>query len=428
MSYLRKRLKEQSGVIAIIIALLLPVLVGILGIIIDLGFAYQYKRLMQTAADAGAMAGAHWLYRGEVGSLNNEVLYDTGRNGFDGSHGETRTINRPPTSGDFAGKDSFVEVIISQQLPTYFMPVLGINDMTVAARAVAGVGGSQGCVYVLDGTEDKALEVSSGSTLSALGCKIKVSSCSSEAMSTTSGSSATADDIDVCGDYDCSGSTCEPTPDTGECDGNPCAKGEDPLATVPDPVVPGGCVHTEYKVSSVGTQSNRFQIYGDQTYCGGLWVESGSHVNFNPGTYWIIGGGFNIGSGSTATGDGITIYNSEGAGYSYEPIGIQSGSHVEFTAQQGDSAGVFDRILFWQDRSITGDYDNKIESNTGSFFEGLLYFRDQHLMFHSNTTGESSAGYSVVVANTLEVSSGTTLNLSAGGSGDEGLPEPTLVE
>ena len=71
MSYLRKRLKEQSGVIAIIIALLLPVLVGILGIIIDLGFAYQYKRLMQTAADAGAMAGAHWLYRGEVGSLNN---------------------------------------------------------------------------------------------------------------------------------------------------------------------------------------------------------------------------------------------------------------------------------------------------------------------------------------------------------------------
>ncbi len=134
MSYLRKRLKEQSGVIAIIIALLLPVLVGILGIIIDLGFAYQYKRLMQTAADAGAMAGAHWLYRGEVGSLNNEVLYDTGKNGFDGSHGETRTINRPPTSGDFAGKDSFVEVIISQQLPTYFMPVLGVNDMTVAAR------------------------------------------------------------------------------------------------------------------------------------------------------------------------------------------------------------------------------------------------------------------------------------------------------
>ncbi len=305
------------------------------------------------------------------------------------------------------------------------MPVLGINDMTVAARAVAGVGGSQGCVYVLDGTEDKALEVSSGSTLSAEGCRIKVSSCSSEAMSTTSGSSATADDIDVCGDFECSGSTCDPTPDTGECDGNPCAKGEDPLASIPDPVVPGGCVHTEFKVSSVGSQGNRYQIYGDQTYCGGLWVESGSHVNFNPGTYWIIGGGFNIGSGSTATGDGITVYNSEGAGYSYEPIGIQSGSTVWLTAQQG---GIFDRILFWQDRSVTGDYDNKIESNTGSYFEGLLYFRDQHLMFHSNTVGESAAAYSVVVANTLEVSSGTTLNLSSGGSGAEGLPEPTLVE
>ncbi len=425
MKHLRKRLKEQSGVIAIIIALLLPVLVGILGIIIDLGFAYQYKRLMQTAADAGAMAGAHWLYRGEVGSLNNEVLYDTGKNGFDGSHGETRTINRPPTSGDFAGKDSFVEVIISQQLPTYFMPVLGVNDMTVAARAVAGVGGSQGCVYVLDGTEDKALEVSSGSSLSALGCKIKVSSCSDEALSGTSASSVIADDIDVCGDYDCSGSVCDPTPDTGECDGNKCAKGTDPLALMPEPVPPGGCSETEYKVSSVGSPGNRFQIYGDKTYCGGLWVESGSHVNLNSGIYWIIGGGFNIGSNSSATGDGITVYNSEGAGYSYEPIGIQSGSDVWLTATQG---GPFDRILFMQDRSVVGDYDNKIESNTGSFFEGLLYFRDQHLMFHSNTLGESAAGYSVVIANTLEVSSGTALNLSAGGSGDEGLPEPTLVE
>ncbi len=148
-------------------------------------------------------------------------------------------------------------------------------------------------------------------------------------------------------------------------------------------------------------------------------------MNLNSGIYWIIGGGFNIGSNSSATGDGITVYNSEGAGYSYEPIGIQSGSDVWLTATQG---GPFDRILFMQDRSVVGDYDNKIESNTGSFFEGLLYFRDQHLMFHSNTLGESAAGYSVVIANTLEVSSGTALNLSAGGSGDEGLPEPTLVE
>ena len=31
------------------------------------------------------------------------------------------------------------EVIISQQVPTYFMPVLGIYDMTISARAVLQV-------------------------------------------------------------------------------------------------------------------------------------------------------------------------------------------------------------------------------------------------------------------------------------------------
>ncbi len=423
----RSRLKEQTGVIAVVFALVLPALLAMLGLIIDLGFAYQYRRIMQTAADAGAMAGAHSIYRDEDDYLNDEVYYDTAKNGFDESRGETRMVYRPPVSGDFIGENGYVEVVISEQINTFFMPVLGVDQMLISARAVAGVGGAGGCVYVLNGTADKALEVSSGSTLTATACKVKVSSCADEALSTTSGSSITAVDIDVCGDYNCSGSTCDPTPDTGECDGNPCAKGTDPLADLPQPEPPAGCDYTEFSVSSVGSTNNRYDIWPG-TYCGGLWVESGSHVHFNPGTYWIKGKGFNIGSGSSATGFGITVFNTDGGGFDYEPIGIQSNTDVWFTAQEGESAGSFDKILFWQDRDISGEYDNKIESNTNSYFEGILYFESQHLMFHSNTLGESGAEYTVVVSDTLEVSSGTHLGLSGGVTGGEGIPEPTLVE
>ena len=295
MSRTDRGVKKQSGVVAIVMALMLPVLIGILGIVTDLGFAFVYKRAMQTAADAAAMAGAQSIARSETTSeVTTNVLYDAGKNGFDGSKGETRTVNLPPSSGDFAGDDNFVEVLISEQLGTFFMPVLGINNMTVSARAVAGVvAGAAACVYVLNGDEPKALEVSSGSSLLAGQCKIKVSSCNDpEALSVTSLSEIKAVDIDVCGSVDCSGSTCEETPDTGECDGYPCDDGEDPLKSLSQPTDPdpGGCPNENFKTSSEGSTSSRVQVYPG-AYCNGISIESGSHVHIPPGNLLLEGRG-----------------------------------------------------------------------------------------------------------------------------------------
>ena len=400
-----------------------------LGLVLDLGFAFHYKRIMQTATDAGAFAGAIAILREEDSQLNTKVLYDAAKNGFDGSHGETRTINRPPVSGDFAGNNRFVEVIISQQLDTYFMPVLGIYDTTVSTRAVAGVMASEVCIYVLNGTAHKAFEVSSTSSLLAPNCAVKVHSCDQEALSATSGSIVTAAAIDVCGHMNLSGATVTPEPETEVCDGTPCDRGEDPLAYLPDPVVPDTCDYTEFKTSAQGGEGNRYQIYPG-TYCGGISIESGSHVHFNPGIYYLKGGkvaGLNIGSNSKATGFGVSFYNTETAGYSYQPIQIQSGSHVEFTAPSGTNTD-FDGILFWQDRNISGNYDNKIESDTSSYFEGTLYFPTQHLMFHSNTIGDNAAAWTLVVVDTLEVSSATDVTVRSNQAGTQPILEPVLVE
>ena len=429
MKLLRNHLRKQSGIVALVVALLLPVLIGMLGLVLDLGVAFHYKRIMQTATDAGAFAGAIAIVNEEDSQLNTKVLYDAAKNGFDGSHGETRTINRPPVGGDFAGNSSFVEVIISQQLNTYFMPVLGIYDTTVSTRAVAGVIPSAYCIYVLNGTANKAFETSSTSSLIAPNCGIKIHSCNNEAFSATSGAMVTAKEIDVCGHVNLSGATVTPTPDEHVCDGTPCDRGEDPLAYLPDPIVPDTCDFTEFMTSSLGGVGNRFQI-NPGTYCGGISIESGSHVNFNPGIYYLKGGtvaGLNIGSNSSATGFGVSFYNTETAGYPYLPIQIQSGSHAEFTAPSGTNTD-FDGILFWQDRNISGNYDNKIESDNSSYFEGTLYFPTQHLMFHSNTIGDNAAAWTLLVVDTLEVSSGTAVSVNSNQTGTQPILEPVLVE
>ncbi len=291
MNPLRIRLKEQSGVGAIVFALLLPVLIGMLGLIIDLGYAYQYKRIMQTAADAAAMGGACHIFRDDSNQSDNvekAAEYDAAMNGFDGSNGETRTVNEPPLGGVYAGQDGFVEVIISQQLPTYFMPVLGIYDMTISARAVAGVMAVPACIHVLNGTAVKAFEVTSASGLYAPTCVVKVHSCDGKALAVTSGSTLTTNAIYVCGEANTLGGTVTPTAETGVCDGQPCDRGGDPLAYLPDPAVPNGCDYTEFTTGSQGGVGNRYQIYPG-TYCGGISVESGSHVNFNPGIYYLKG-------------------------------------------------------------------------------------------------------------------------------------------
>jgi len=63
----------RRGQIIILFALFSTVLVGMLGLATDLGFAFAQKRTIQNAADAGALAGARYVVR-STGSVRPEVV------------------------------------------------------------------------------------------------------------------------------------------------------------------------------------------------------------------------------------------------------------------------------------------------------------------------------------------------------------------
>ena len=54
-------LADQDGAIAIVIALMLPVLLGFAGLAVDMGHSYAVKSQLKNAADAGALRGARAL-------------------------------------------------------------------------------------------------------------------------------------------------------------------------------------------------------------------------------------------------------------------------------------------------------------------------------------------------------------------------------
>ncbi len=71
----------------------------------------------------------------------------SGLNGYDDADpGTTVTVNCPPQSGGNIPTDpdascvesGFVEVIIEDSVPSYFMQVVGAGSSTIRSRAVAG--------------------------------------------------------------------------------------------------------------------------------------------------------------------------------------------------------------------------------------------------------------------------------------------------
>jgi hypothetical protein len=161
-------LARRDAAIAVKFALLLPVLIGMLGLVIDSGLMMASHRQTQSAADAAALAYAMDRMRGRSASQASATAttFVTVHNDLVDS--TPLTIHEPPQTGPYAGRADFVEVSVTTPIRTNFIQVLGIGaNQLVRARAVAGfeaVAAGEG-VMVLDPGATPGLSVSGQSTL-----------------------------------------------------------------------------------------------------------------------------------------------------------------------------------------------------------------------------------------------------------------------
>jgi Flp pilus assembly protein TadG len=73
------KLRDQRGVTIVLVAILMFAFLGIAALAIDLSNLYVVRNELQNAADAGALAGARFLYNDEGTSVNpgaNQIAYD----------------------------------------------------------------------------------------------------------------------------------------------------------------------------------------------------------------------------------------------------------------------------------------------------------------------------------------------------------------
>src|SRR5947207_3809993 len=153
----------ERGQILVMMIISLLAICALVAVAADTGFFFDYRRRMQSGADAAAMAGAWQVHSGDTGDTKVSDAAQKGAtsNGFtDGGEGTHVAIHWPPLSGPYAaggagatpgaGNAGFVEAIITQPRPTLFLAILGFQTATVSARAVAGPRDSNPCILGLD--------------------------------------------------------------------------------------------------------------------------------------------------------------------------------------------------------------------------------------------------------------------------------------
>lgn len=165
------RLRHRKGAVLVWCSVLLLIMIGMIGLVIDGALLMAGHRHNHNAADAAALAAAYAKMRGltDPQAEAEAVIYVT-----DPAHNNianaTLPITRiPPSQGAYAGASGYVEAIVTSPIPTYFIHVLpGINaGATVSARAVAGyelVAAGEG-VITLDPNQKPGLKVAGGGTL-----------------------------------------------------------------------------------------------------------------------------------------------------------------------------------------------------------------------------------------------------------------------
>ena len=399
---------DRQGQTTIVMALSIFTLCGMAGLSVDVGTLFRAKRILQTVADAGAIAAAA---EGRYGDDNAAALDIAARNGAtNGANGYT--VTESITASGY-------RVTATQAAPTYFMKLFHLNSMTVSATAVANNGPASNCIYTLD---PSGIDVGMTGTanLSMPNCGIIINSGSSNGLNMTGTSTLAAASIGIVGGYNTTNNTAySPTPVTGV------APAPNPLAYLSPPsYTPSSCLSDPH-VTGTGTVLGPSTAGGEVCY-NGLSISGSGDTILEPGVYVINGAMSMSGSGSLKmdpsidpkSGEGVTIYLAP-------PNGSLSltGSGALNLSAPSDPTNPYNGILFYEDPADTNGM--KVTGSTGSTLQGIFYTPNASLTL----TGSSGATIQAdLVVHALSMSGTADFTNYSTANANEPLTSPRLVQ
>lgn len=407
-----KRANPRAGQTLILFTLAILPILGVIGLVVDIGWAYYRKEVAKTASDAAANAAAiAALTAGEGGSVSCSTAavacYATdyvcpatptgtdnisvgcmyaAANGFSTSATQSVSfrsgVGTPPGSTGIS-VGYWVIANVSEKIPQTFSAVLGFPTATITAQSRSGdqnaAAGSGGCIFSLAPVGSATLSMSGGSILQS-GCGVQVNSNATNALTLSGSSSITTTRLAktrIVGGWTSGGtSSVSPSPITGN------AAMSDPWEPMPAPTV-GACTDNGAGLHFNGAT----QTLNPGVICGGLSLGSSSVITLAPGVH-IIKAGINLTGSSVITGAGVTIYLVSG--------GISASGSSKFTIS-APTSGTWQGVAIFQARDNASTAT--LTGSTSQLINGLIYMPAATLAFaggnSSNATTTTLAAYTI---------------------------------
>jgi Flp pilus assembly protein TadG len=184
----RRFRKDERGQTLPIVALLMTGLLGMSGLVVDVGHAYVVRGTLQNAANASALAAAGYVYTSSTQSVNAASVANQysaaagGSNLYSGgavtTSVSTKCLNMLMPAGSSCTSNTSANAVVvknTTSIKTLFMGLFGVRTLNVSATATASMQGASlpwNIAIIVDSTGSMASTDSNCNSLTQFQCAL----------------------------------------------------------------------------------------------------------------------------------------------------------------------------------------------------------------------------------------------------------------
>jgi len=392
---LRRFDHDERGNVAITTAVVLPMLVGAVGMGVTYSMGNSTRNDMQNALDSSVLAGVIASNSGGDPVTTAGTVFQSNLSAW--AKGNASGIN--PT---FTWDNSILTGQASGTATNLFGGVIGPRTYTISVNSAATYSTTPVCVLGLNSSAKGSFDINGSKASFNATCAVQANTTSGTGMTEEGSPTANAKKFGVSGGH--KGDTFSPAPT----DGSPSMA--DPYASLPFPSH-DICDKTAKGLEIKDDQALSPGPSGIGTFCGGIHIYATAHVTMAPGVYVMVDGPFLADGSAVITGDRVMIaFTGKGS-----TLQLWGNSQLTLTSP---TSGTYMNMQFMQDTSDINTHGLWVsiggsDGDAGKLqYDGVAYFPDQNFWVRGNAAVNANSPSLAIVADKIWTQGSAVVNIT----------------